>query len=209
MRVAVCYVYPLVNNRTYYPLALRFGQSYKLFPSGYPHELHVLFNGGKPSEAQVKPLEGIDYRPHYYDNSGWDIGAFQSAAEEVTCDLLVCLGAPVHFHRSEWLRYMVESYIANGPALYGCWCYNLPLHVRTTAFWLPPVLLLTYPRQVGSSRSARYDFEHGNNSLTRFILSAGMECLLVTTGGVFPISQWESRAPGVDNSLLLDQHTHK
>lgn len=210
MKVAVCYVYPLVNPFLYQPLALRFRQTYQFVPSGYPHELHLLFNGGQPNEAALRSLGDLSYQPHYYNNQGWDIGAYQKAAEDIPCDLMVCLGAPVHFHKPDWLLYMAHAYILNGPALYGCWAYLAPnWHVRTTCFWFPPDLLKAYPHTITSSRASRYEFEHGNNSITRFTLSAGMECWMVTRSGTYPFSQWQDHAPGPDDSLVLDQFTHR
>lgn len=210
MKIAVCYVYPLIEANRYFVLANRFADTYRYVPSGYEHELHVLKNGGNPNHAGMSAFSGVSHIPHNYDNTGWDVGAFQKAAVEIPCDLLVCLGAPVHFHKPNWLAFMAEAYIQNGPALYGCWAYLSPnWHVRTTCFWCPPELLNAYPIDVGSSRRSRYDFEHGNNSLTRFALKAGLECLMVTRNGIFPFSQWQDHAPGVEESLVLDQHIHR
>lgn len=207
MNVAVAYVYPLVRSQTYFPLAQRFANTWRQFPG---HSLHIIGNGGQPTPIDLRPFSGIDYTVHAYDNTGWDIGAFQWAAEHLPCDLLVCLGAPVHFHRPGWLAAMVDAFISEGPALYGCWAFLAPdWHVRTTAFWLPPQLLQSYPYQVVSSRPSRYDFEHGPHSLTRHVLDLGFECWMVSQTGYYPFAQWRDRAPGARDSLLLDQHIHQ
>lgn len=210
MNVAVGYVYPLLNPFVYGTLAARFAQSYQFFDPGYPHSLHILFNGGKPDSAGILPVRNLSYQAHYYTNEGWDIGAFQKAVEEIPCDLIVCLGSPVHIHKPGWLAYMVQAYQEHGPGLYGCWAYLSPnWHVRTTCFWFPPELLKSYPHQITSSRTSRYDFEHGPNSFTRFVLSAGMDCWMVTRTGTYPFSDWHNHAPGPEDSLVLDQHTHR
>ena len=212
MNVAVAYVFPQFDIRKYYPLAERFASTWRRFPPGSePYTLYVIGNGGEVPPLLRAPFAGIahvEWRDH--NNLGWDIGAFQWAARSLPGDLLVCLGAPVHFHRVGWLDSMVDAFLNHGPALYGCWAYHAPnWHVRTTAFWLPPELLNSYPYAIGNLRASRYEFEHGNHSLTRHVLEAGMECLMVTADGCYPFADWPGRAPGVENSLLLDQHTFR
>jgi len=210
MKVAVVYCYPLVRPSLYFPLAQRFARTWQTFPPGTDHELHVICNGTGmlQKNRDLDPFELIPCQFHPHDNIGWDIGAYQWAAENIKCDLLVCLGAPIHFHRAGWLKRMVEAYVENGPHLYGCWAYLAPnWHVRTTVFWLHPELLRSYPDIVGSGRQSRYEFEHGNKSLTRHVLKAGLECLMVTWDKIFPFSTWKRTAPGPADSLVHDQFT--
>lgn len=210
MNVALAYVYPQVNAREFLVPAQRFASTYLWSKPKKPHQLHVVFNGPPPNAASLRALDGLDYQPHEHNNDGWDIGAFQMLGDSLDCDLLICMGTHIHFHRPNWLEMMVGSYIQNGPGLYGCWAYLSPdWHVRTTCFWCPPQILQAYPNRVGSRRSSRYEFEHGNNSLTRFVLSAGLGCWMVTWSGIYPFDQWENHAPGVDDSLVLDQHIHR
>jgi hypothetical protein len=210
VNVAVVYCYPLVKMGVYYPLAKRFADTWRLHPPRMAHELHVVCNGGPASGLDRKPFDGIQAEFHNRGNFGWDIGAFQLAAEVVKADLIVFLGANVHFHKDNWLERMSDAYVENGPNLYGCWAYLSPnWHVRTTCFWCAPELLSSYPIIVGSDRGSRYQFEHGDKSFTRHVLSAGLEAIMVTWAGWFPFSQWQDHAPGVDQSLVLDQHTHR
>jgi hypothetical protein len=204
MTTAVCYVYPQIDSRRYFPLAKRFAGTWRQFPG---HSLHLLCNGSAPHPSDLVPFQGIPYEAHTCSNLGWDCVAFQWAAESIPCDLLVCLGAPVHFYHPLWLDRMVEEYLNHGPALYGCSAYLSPnWHVRTTAFWCPPILIQSYPYQITSSRASRYDFEHGAHSLTRHAMAAGFETLMVTWRGVFPFSSWQNNAPTRDEILVRDQH---
>lgn len=208
--MAIVYCFPQVKHAIYFPLAKRFADTWLRFPPGQePHTLYVGGNGG-PVPPQSRSLFRPGTQFLHHDNTGLDIGLFQLAAETIPCDLLVCLGAPVHFHRSGWLERMVGAYLENGPALYGCWSYLSPdWHVRTTVFWFPPQLLQTYPLAIGNTRSSRYDFEHGPHSFTRHVLKHGLDCIMVTQKGCFPFSQWQNHAPGVEDSLVLDQHVHR
>ena len=211
MRVAIAYCFPQVRHSTYYPLAKRFADTWRAFPPGNePHTLYVIGNGSEvpPQSRGIFPAgSGCQFLAH--DNIGWDIGSFQMAAEFIPCDLLVCLGAPVHFHRAGWLDRMVEAFLENGPALYGCTAYGgAGLHVRTTSFWFPPQLLQSYPMAIGSARSSRYDFEHGPHSFTRHVLNAGLDCLMVTWRGTFNYDDGNNM-PDADTILVRDQHIHK
>lgn len=96
------------------------------------------------------------------------------------------------------------------PNLYGCWAYLSPnWHVRTTCFWCHPELVRSYPKYIGSSKKDRYEFEHGGGSFTRHVIKLGLEAMMVTRKGIFPFNQWRDHAPGPDDSLVLDQWTHK
>lgn len=209
MKVAIGYVYPIVSSRQFFPAAMRFCETLKRCPGGYDFDLHVLCNGGDPPMNYLRPFNGMRHQVIIHDNSGWDIGAYQKFADIVPCDLMVCFGAFVHFHRAGWLERMVEAYIQNGPGLYGCWAYMSPdVHIRTTAFWFPPVLLQSYPFIIGSSRESRYDFEHRTNSFTRHAMKAGLPCMLVTWGGSFPCKEWHNHAPTARDLLVWDNHGH-
>lgn len=203
MIVAVCYIYPTINRYKYDPMARRFVQTYMQHPPGsYPHQLHVLVNGPmyKGIEHQFAPLP-VQFTNH--TNAGRDIGAYQYAAATVPCDLMICLGAPLRFHRDGWLDWIVDSYLQNGPGLYGAWAFHHPAtHIRTTAFWLPPSLLNAYPFMIADHQ--RYSFEHGPESITLWTQKMGYPTLQVTWKGTFTPPHWHYIGP--EDSLFLDQH---
>lgn len=210
MKIAIAYVYPTVQSHKYWPLAERFVQTWQQFPPGsITAQLHIYANGRSLSSMEQRLFSSLNPTVHVRDNSGWDIGAFQQAADTISCDLLVCFGSPVHFWRAGWLDRMVEAYCLNGPGLYGCACYLAPnWHVRTTAFWFPQQILQTYPQVITSNRESRYGFEHGQNSFTRHALQFGFPCIMVTWQGCFPFADWEQHAPTVNEILCRDQHIH-
>jgi len=220
MKIAIVYCYPMVDTFRYFPLAQRFASTLLSFPAGkYAYELHVVCNGASPTDNDRAPFNGIPATFHRYSNIGWDIGAFQWAASEIHCDMMVCLGAPIHFYRPNWLDRMVDGFIDSGGGLCGIIGYIYPnLHIRTTAFWFPPVLLDSYPLAVGSSKESRYQFEHGNHSFTRHVLASGFQCSMVTWNGIYEADSWlhdpwhqpwSNNVPGPDEILLHDQHIHR
>jgi hypothetical protein len=129
------------------------------------------------------------------------------AARTIKADLMVFLGARVHFGKPGWLDVMVNAYLTHGPGIYGAYAFHTPhLHIRTTCFWMPPDLLNLYPVNVGNDQ--RYLFEHGGkDSITEWTISSGFNAWLVTWTGVFPPTHWRH----VENheALILDQHSDR
>lgn len=186
-------------------MARRFVESYMEHPPGVEdHEIHVAINGGVDiGEWCRKLFSPLPCRFFKHNNYGKDIGAYQTAADILECDLLVCLGAPIHFHKPGWLDRLVMAYQENGPAVYSPWGFHSPRpHLRTTAFWLPPELLNSYPRRV--SDQERYGFEHGGDSITLWSQQLGFEPLQVTWRGVYSMDAWHPTTR--DESLMVDQH---
>lgn len=209
MRVVVAYVFPDLDHATYLPLARRFVATYMDFPPGSEdHEVQVLVNHGRLEsrrdyERLFAPL-ACGFKMH--NNFGKDIGAYQMAAREIPCDLLVCLGAPVHFHRGGWLDRIISVYERNGPGLYGAWGFHQPAdHIRTTAFWCAPELLNSYPFEVRND--SRYEFEHGRNSFHNHTRSLGLESYMVTWDGCYSTKEWIHATRS--QCLLLDQHSER
>lgn len=205
LRIALIYVHPCANAAVYVPYARRFVESYMENPPGdADHEIHVAINGGVAIGEWCRHLFA-PLAPQFFqhNNYGKDIGAYMTAADLIDCDLMVCLGAPIHFHRAGWLDRIVMAYLENGPAVYGPWGFHQPRpHLRTTAFWLPPELLIAYPHRV--SDRERYAFEHGPESITLWSQKQGFEPMQVTWRGVYSMDAWKplSRA----ESLMVDQH---
>ena len=206
MKVVLAYVFPDILRATYVPLAERFVRTYMEHPPGATdHEIHVLVNHGiHRMTGQYKKLFS-PLQPQFmmHNNMGKDIGAYQRIAEEVPADLMVFLGSPIRFTRAGWLDRIVQAYCDNGLALYGCWGFHQPNdHIRTTAFWCPPQLLNSYPHRIGTE--SRYEFEHGNLSITAHVKHLGLPRLMVTWNGVYDRDNWRN----IDHveSLFLDQH---
>ncbi len=209
MKIALCYVFPDLQHQIYLPMAKRFVATYMEHPPGNSdHDLHVLVNHGAQNmvPAYQRLFDPLPCSFLMHSNDGKDIGAFQKAGEEIACDLMVFLGAPVHFYRAGWLDRIVNVYEENGPALYGCRGYNSPRHhIRTTSFWCAPELFNSYPYVVHND--SRYEFEHGNRSLVNHVKGLGLECYMVTWNGCYPLHQWGNTPQGAN--LMLDQWSER
>ena len=203
---AVVYVYPTMggDHDTY---ARRFATSYRRFKPVTAHKLVVVSNGGQPTAAMRAIFAGLNPAWLVHDDSGWDIGAYRYAARTIPCDLMVFFGGSTHVRGARWLERMIEAFEEHGEAIYGAMgSLGHNIHIRTSAFWMPPALLNQYPHETTSDRDSRYEFEHGKNGLTMWVLARGLKAWMVTWDGVFQHWQWDGVPNGFhqgDQSALL------
>lgn len=192
----------------------RFVGSYLVCPPGVEHDLVVVCNGGPlPLETSLlfDPLNAV-FLPRPNDG-GWDISGYQETAQKIHCDMLVCLGESVYFHRPDWLLKMVNAWNEFGPGMYGFFSsFLVRAHLNTTAFVTAPLYLQQYPK--AKDRASRYEFEHGTHSLWRTIQAQGRPAKLVTWDGVWDPIQW--RLPKnilwrgtQENCLIYCNHTDR
>ena len=189
MKIAVVYVCPLDAGEQHVTYALRFLQSYNANPPASDHISVIALNGTRLSsevECLFSCLPNLKFIEH--DDSGWDIGAYQRAAKEVPCDLMVFLGGSTYFKRAGWLQRMALSFQHRGRAIYGCMGnrgdakVNVQPHIRTTGFWMPPDLMNNYPLRC-TENSQRYGIEHGPECLTTWVTRQGLKAWVVTWNG--------------------------
>ena len=107
--VIVVYI-AVQHNPMFVHYATQFVSTYKQFEGGEKHKLIVCCNGGKLNPMMKAIFDGLDchFLNRDYDH-GWDISAYQDVARDRECDLLVCFGESVRFHRAGWLDRLVES----------------------------------------------------------------------------------------------------
>jgi len=205
--VALIYVHPRQKQKVYVPAAKQFVASYMNHPPGAtPHDIFVVVNGDRPNQSDVNTFKPLPVQFLQHDNFGKDIGAFQMAARTIPHDIIVCLGANVHFRRGGWLDVMMNAMNKFGPGIYGAYAFHEPgIHIRTTCFWLPREMFNLYPHNIGNE--SRYDFEHGPNSIAKWSIDVGFEAWMVTWDHVLPHPQWRH----VENheALILDQHSDR
>ena len=85
MTATVVYVYPVCAPQ-YEHYALRFLDSYHRFPPAVQHDTVVVLNGCRENaetQCLFASLPRLRFLEH--DNSGYDIGAFQHAAQFLLC----------------------------------------------------------------------------------------------------------------------------
>jgi hypothetical protein len=207
MKVVIIYIYP---NNSYRGLADRFVNSYQVCKTNIEHELVVITQAFDPDDETRGVFSSIpNVRFIRHDNSGYDIGAFQKAAREIPCDLMVFLGASGYLKRQLWLDRMVEARQKYGDTLYGTMGNRggggIQPHIRTTGFFMSPALLNQYPRVIDRPE-LRYGFEHGPECLTTWILGMNLVPWLVAHEGEYEMKDWDNIPKGMhkeDQANLL------
>jgi hypothetical protein len=210
MKICISYVCPVANWPQFEQPIRRFISTYTTFPGNFPHEFHVICNGGASNPKILNLFSGLSPIYHYHDNSGWDIGAFHKVAS-VDCDLMLFLGANIHFRRTGWLRRLIDAYKKFGPGLYGpSASFDISPHIRTTAFMCDPRLIRAWTKNISRPKD-RHKFEVGPISLTAAANRQGISCILVTWDGFYLQNEWR-KAPNIfrrgdqSNCLMFDRH---
>lgn len=192
MKVTLLYV-TVTNGPKTEDLAGRFSATLHAYPAEYPFDLLVCCNGGPPSTVTGLVLDM--YKPKFFlreNHPSWDIGAFITAAggPAAEADMVVCLGESVYFHRSGWLKRVVDCWRKYGAGMYGFYSSNLVRpHMNTTAFATHPALLRDYPHPIHTHHD-RYEFEHGQHAFWRYVRSRGMPTKLITWDGEYDPFLW-------------------
>lgn len=212
MTVDLVYVYP---GEAYLPQALRFIESYHLNPPHVEHNTVIALNCQRDDNcALFESMRNVRF--HQHDNSGYDIGAFQSASRASTADMIVFLGASAYCRRPGWLLRMANAFNRRGGShLYGCMGNQgvpqvgvLP-HIRTTGFWLAPGLMNRYPHRV-STPGGRYPFEHGPECLTQWVRNQGLRAFVCDWTEEYEYPNWDSIENGFhrgnQSGLLTGDH---
>jgi hypothetical protein len=178
----------------------RFVATWMEYRPGIECDLMIACNGGPLLSEQslmFSPLHAQMF-PRVNDE-GKDITGYQDAARG-PCkdyDAMLCLGESIYFTREGWLKRLVEAWQKVGPGFYGPFGNNnVRPHLQTTAFFCPPVLLSRYPNRP-HDRPSRMAWEHGENSMWRWVASYGMPVRCVTWDG-----EWEPRMWRVPKNIL-------
>jgi hypothetical protein len=213
VKIMVAYI-AVVGGARSKEFAARFVASYLMFPPDAEHELVVVFNQqiNSPRTDLALCFLPVECRVFSRSNLGFDIGAYLELSHQADVDLMVCLGQSIYFHRPGWLARLADAYQRHGPGMYGSFTSNLVNpHINTTGFACGPEFLRGYPDPV-SSRTDRYNFEHGRASFWRRLYGLGKPVRLVTWDGEYAPPDW--RKPDnilwrgdQSNCLMFCSHT--
>lgn len=206
MKIIVVYVFP-TSGSFYFDGACRFVESYNKHPAGAEHRLIIVSNGGPPTLEMRSVLSLLEHDAEIYqhDNTGYDIGAEQAVAHKYPCDMMVFFGSTAYIRGPGWLKRMAEAFERHGPnAIYGCMANtgNVAVgvwpHIRTTGYFLSPLMLNMYPLKVNQPH-LRYEFEHGRSNLTEWFRAHGHQALMVTWHGEYEWPAWCAIPNGFHN----------
>jgi hypothetical protein len=218
IKIEIVYIH-VANNPKYEAYSKRFVESYFKNPPGSEHTTTIVCNCGQPTKetrALFDRLPNVSYIDH--DNSGWDIGAYQRASLQSNADMIVFFAISTYFRNPGWLTRMADTFVKYGNAQYGAMGHvgDMKLkvfpHIRTTAFWMAPYLLNSYPTIITQQGRGgqRYEFEHGPNCFTSWVTKQGLKNWVITWTKDFLWPEWSSDPNsyrrGNQSSLLAFDH---
>jgi hypothetical protein len=214
LKIILAYIAVTGGPKTYEYCA-RFVGSYLACPPLVEHELVVCCNGGPlPFETAslFAPIPKVQFFPRRND-PGYDITAYQDVAGHFRCDMEVCCGETIRFHRTGWLKRYVEAWKQHGPGMYGTFSSNLIRpHLNTTGFCVAPTFLKGSPRP--QNKEQRYEWEHGRNAFWTKVSALGGATRLVTFDGCYDVPQWRYPKDILwrgtqENCLMFCSHTDR
>lgn len=192
----------------------RFYQSYLSCDAGIAHDLIlVITNPNKPDVSYRDRFSNLRHDVIHYTGNGWDIGAYQDAAQYLTdYDVVMCLNSQAFPVKENWLLSFYREFSRYGTGVFGaCSSFQIYPHIRTASIVTTPELLNSYPLRV-RSRQEGCIFEHSSHNFSLWALGLGIPVGTVSTHG-FTSLQDSRCLPNVfrkgDQSALLveDRHT--
>ena len=192
--MTVCVVYITVTHGAKTnDFCARFCSTWNQHPPKADCDLIVACQGGPlPTETA---LLFASLKPRFWpriNDGGRDLSAYIEAARTIAkgYDMILALGESVHFAREGWLKRLVEARQRHGPGMYGIWgTHVIRAHLLTTAFFITPSLLASYPLPV-TDKNSRYELEHGERALWRRLQSRNMPVKLVTWDSEWSPGRW-------------------
>lgn len=218
MKISLVYLHvvaksdPNAPDPSYYEkYTKRFCDTYRQYRPKIQHELIVCCCGGKSSSEVDKFYSSMMTKYECYLGQGWDIGAYQSVAQSLDSDWMVCLATPVHFVRADWLEKIVNAINQFGDGLYGPMAsYENSPHIRTSCFACKPERFREYPHLINTRDRDRL-FESCEWNFTRWFQQKGLPTKMVASDGIYDHPQWRTppnifRRGDQSNCLVWDRH---
>lgn len=195
----------------YLPWSVRFIETYKKFKGDEPHELLIVHCGGMTPESQ-QVFSGLDCSHTSYLGGGWDIGAHQSAANELPGRFVICAATPIHFTCPGFLEAMIEARNKFGDGLYGPTAsYENRPHIRNCCWAFDTDTFKQYPHII-DTRARTYRAESGDLSITRWYEDQGKPRIMVAKDGFYHQADWRKpdnifRRGDQSNCFVGDRHS--
>lgn len=206
----------------------RFLDSYKKKPAGIEHSLTIIAKNCANKNtynnlcllAQKNKAKVVDL-----PDDGWDFGSYFRISKMIKDEYIFFCGGYVQILADNWLKNFYNAFLNNNTiqlaGAMGSWGDSknqiFPnYHIRTTAFMLKREVFLEYSstQKYPETKEDTYEMEHGQSSLTKFILNKGYKAVVVDCDGkVFEPEDWDEsktfRYPSKSKSIFADRHTAK
>lgn len=198
MTIDVVYLAYFNKERAYdIKIVKRFLDTYKNYPAGKDHSL-VIIAKNLPDEETHKELcelaEQHNARIIDLPDDGFDIGAYFRVSEMLTSEYVLFLASSTQIVFPNWLLKFYNTFEKDESiqlvGAMGSWGDSerkvFPnYHIRTCSFMLKRELFLEYAstQTFPVTKKDTYKMEHGENSLTNFILNKGFNAVVVNSDG--------------------------
>lgn len=228
MTISVVYL-AYLNETVGYGIATveQFLDSYKTHNAGIEHSLVIIAKNwtDKNLYEQLCDLaEKHNAKIIDLPDDGWDFGAYFRVSKILDCEYVLFINSSSKIIADEWLLKFYNAFKNDnkvqlvGPM--GSWGYNIKIksfpnyHIRTNTFMIRRYLFLEYAsNQVfPQTKEDTHKMEHGENSITNFVLDKGYKAVVVNSDGeVFTPDNWvysqTFNSSNVNKSLFSDKHS--
>lgn len=206
----------------FYDCARRFAESYKQHPPEAEHELVVILDRGIPRPEDYHIWSGIHCRFVRHDGApddwSWPI---QTTLANEACDFMVTFVTRAYFHRSGWLKRIVDARQKHGDGIYGSMASDVgcPLqthpapnpHLRGTMWAFDRATIAQYPHKIKTPQDESR-LECGEWNIANWYGSIGKPAMLVTFDGEYSKPDWNKPqntfCKGDQSNLIhWDRHT--
>jgi hypothetical protein len=178
----------------------RFLTSYRRYAAGCDFNLYVIFKGFPSVAERARALslfKPVTHSVIFTEDDTFDIGAYAQAATQIP-ELKICfLNTNTEILREGWLVKLAHNLEQPGVGLVGATGSYESLrdvdprfprfpniHIRSNAFMIDRAMFCSIARQFSfRDKLDAFLFESGPNSMTRQILSRGLEALVVGRNG--------------------------
>lgn len=202
----------------------RFIQSYQRFPAGVDHRLHVVYKGFS-TEADLARAETVfsvvEHGTLGTEDSSFDIGAYIDAAQQISEEQVCFFNTNSELVCSAWLAKLSINLNEPKVGLVGatgsfeslCDLDSVfpafpNMHIRSNAFMLDRGLFCSaLAGGTIKNKMDAYLIESGPSSLTRRVLSSGLNVLVVGRNGRGYTPRWwptsDTFRQGAQSNLLI------
>lgn len=203
----------------------RFIASYRKYPAGIDHSLVIIAKNCNDKYVYRKLCQMAaknNARVIDLPDDGWDFGAYFRVSELLDSDYVLFMGSSINIACDNWLSMLYRPFKEDpsvqlvGPM--GSWGDSTGkvfpnYHIRTCSFMLKRELFREYisTQKFPVTKDDTYGLEHGENSITNFVLNKGYKAVVVNRDGeIFSPENWvfskTFRYPDECKPILVDQH---
>lgn len=203
-----------------------FINSYNSHPAGIEHSLVIIaknWTDPKTHKQLCQLANENNAEIIGLPDDGWDFGAYFRVAKLLKNEYVVFLGSAVKVLSDNWLLHFDNAFKSDSMiqlvGAMGNWGdtkrETFPnYHVRTSAFMMKRELFSEYAatQKFPVTKEDTYGLEHGDNSVTYFVLNKGYRAVIVNSEGeIFDPENWDFsqtfRSPGENKSMFSDKQS--